>query len=167
MLLGGLCLTFWFPFVFFPWAYALQCGSILAGESVARVIQAVEKFNPGDPEWETVVVAGIRALVTNTMPDLSNTFGNSVGLMVLSLWTFALGLFVMYLESGNAVSIAFGFVIAFLPFGFANTVSTTSTSCDTLREGLNVKRGSDLSTHLQLAALETYMKELNRGQGLG
>ena len=60
-------------------------------------------------------------------------------------------------------------IFAFLPFGLASTVASCSENCDTLRHVLNHKRGEDLSdleTHNALAALETFMKELNRGQGL-
>ena len=55
----------------------------------------------------------------------------------------------------------------FLPFDIASTVTRTSDKCDQLRAKLNEKRGNDLDTHMQIVALETYLKEFNRGQGLG
>ena len=58
-------------------------------------------------------------------------------------------------------------VTAFLPFGMASTVSATSDKADILRDGINKKRGEDLSDHHELAALEAYMNNENRGQGLG
>ena len=61
-------------------------------------------------------------------------------------------------------------IFAFLPFGLASTVSATSDKADILRDGINKKRGEDLSevsVHLELAVLEAYMNNQNRGQGLG
>ena len=56
---------------------------------------------------------------------------------------------------------------AFLPFALASTVSATSDKADIMRDGINKKRGGDLSVHHELAALEAYMNNENRGQGLG
>eukprot|EP01052_Picozoa_sp_SAG31_P049251 SAG31_NODE_10693_length_1109_cov_1.017822_1_plen_66_part_10 len=46
-------------------------------------------------------------------------------------------------------------------------MSNTSDKCDDLRHKFNAIRGKDLSTHMELVALETFIKEVNRGQGLG
>ena len=58
-------------------------------------------------------------------------------------------------------------VFAFLPFGLASTVADTSDKADNLRMGINKKRGKDLPVHHELAALEAYMDNENRAQGLG
>jgi hypothetical protein len=153
--------------VFSPWGYAAVCGSVVAGEAVRRVIDAVDKLNPGSPEWQTEVVQGITKLASTTLPDLSNAFGNTLGYVTLAFWLLSLANFAEHLQADEFGTFVIMLIFAFMPFGFATTVTDTATTCDTLRERLNTKRADDLSNHPELIALETYMKELNRGQGLG
>ena len=77
---------------------------------------------------------------------------------------------VNYLQHAKILYASEVVIFAFLPFGLASTVSATSDKADILRDGINKKRGEDLSevsVHLELAALEAYMNNENRGQGLG
>ena len=160
---GGLFM----PLIFCVWIYALQYGSLLGGETVDRVIENVERHSPTDPAWQSVVVPGVKMLVRETLPDLSKAFGNTLGYTVLGCWCGAFALFAIYVEKRALVTLVVMIVFTFLPFGIATTVSSTSDKCDELRDKINAKRGDDLTAHLELASLETYMKELNRGQGLG
>ena len=174
--------------------FALQVGSLLAAESVERVILAAERLQPSSPEWRQEVVQGCKDLADITLPDLSKNFGNALGFCTFGMWGFAFTFF-GYCEqqpirrwfgsvAGSSLTrwpdadlispdrpgmFVLMLIFAFLPFGLASTVASCSENCDTLRHVLNHKRGEDLSdleTHNALAALETFMKELNRGQGL-
>ena len=87
----------WWPLIHANWIYALQYGSVLAGESVDRVTSAVLKLSPTDPEWQIDVVAGIKSLVQVTLPVLSDTFGNSLAFVTLGCWTGSLASFAAYL----------------------------------------------------------------------
>ena len=161
------CNGLFLPLIFNVWIYALQYGSLLAGETVDRVIENVERHSPTDPAWQSVVVPGVKMLVRETLPDLSKAFGNTLGYMVLGCWCGAFAWFAVYVEKRALMALVCMIVFTFLPFGIATTVSSTSDKCDELRDKINAKRGDDLTAHLELASLETYMKELNRGQGLG
>eukprot|EP01048_Picozoa_sp_COSAG05_P020282 COSAG05_NODE_3406_length_2084_cov_1.447859_1_plen_442_part_00 len=162
------------PLVFFNWTFALQVASVLAGTAVDDVCRAAARLHPSDAEWQTQVVGGAMSLAHVTLPDLSDTFGDPLGHCTFGWWVFGLGHFAGYLEDRAPMTALFVCLGAFMPFALASTISTTSDKCDTLRDLINKKRGNELSlgsissdTALQLAELEKYLQNLNRGQGLG
>lgn len=161
------CIAAAFPAIILPWVYSLQCGAVIVRQAVTDTIDIIVRYHPDDPEWKTLVVPAVKQLATVTLPRLSTAFGNALGCLTVGMWSAALGLFAGYLEGRKPVMFAMMMLWFFLPFGVASTVTSTSDKCDQLRAMLNNKRGNDLDTHMQVVALEIYLKELNRGQGLG
>eukprot|EP01050_Picozoa_sp_SAG11_P008136 SAG11_NODE_702_length_7661_cov_3.468659_8_plen_296_part_00 len=163
----GLMMCFINGLILLLWMFALQHGSILVSEKVTKVTETMKYLKPSDPEWQTLVVEGVRMLVNVTLPDLSDAFGNTLGNLTIALWAVGLGFFAAYLQARRIFALICVFFCAFIPFGIAATVSDTSDRCDKLRGAINQKRIADLGLHFELSALETCMDNENRGQGLG
>ena len=83
----------WFPLIAWNWVYALQVGSVLAGDTITEVTESMQRTSPRDPKWQTEVVVGVKKLVSTTLPDLSNTFGNVLGYFTLACWALAMACF--------------------------------------------------------------------------
>ena len=83
----------WFPLIACNWVYALQVGSVLAGDTITEVTESMQRTSPRDPKWQTEVVVGVKKLVSTTLPDLSNTFGNVLGYVTLACWALAMACF--------------------------------------------------------------------------
>ena len=58
-------------------------------------------------------------------------------------------------------------VCSLVPLAVAWPLAGTSTACEYLLDALNRKRLEDLGHHDRVEALETALRQLNRGKGLG
>ena len=53
----------------------------------------MQRTSPRDPKWQTEVVVGVKKLVSTTLPDLSDAFGNVLGYVTLAVWAAAMWAF--------------------------------------------------------------------------
>ncbi len=151
------------------WMFALQSAAVMASEKIERTIELVERCSPADPEWKCEVVPAIKHLAHETLPCLSEAFGNGLGVMVISFWTMGLGFFSKFLSDRLPLQCLWMLMSTFFPFLLASTVSGTSDECDRLRDSINAKRFEELdsiseATALQLTQVEKALRGLNRGQ---
>ena len=164
----------WLPVVFANWVYALQCGCIIATESVERVIVAVQGISPSDASsWQSEVVQAAKRLASVTLPALSSSFGATFAVFTVGQWIASLGQFASFLAHDNGNDTMrwlglFNTCTSFcLPLVVASTAVGLANRCNRLLDAINCIRGDHLDLHLELAAVETFVKQSNCGVGLG
>jgi hypothetical protein len=154
------------------WILSMQYGAVLVLDRIATTTDAILRLNPSQPEWQTKVVAPIKAIATEMLPNLSATFGTTLGLFASGLWIVAMAFFCSFIENQTSFALLGVVVTASIPFGLSATIKQISSHCSKMLDAINQKRGDELGhldeqAALQLAHLELYLEKLNGGKGLG
>ena len=96
--LGGLAL-FNAALVFFPWCHTLfKAASILVADAVAETRQTIERCSPTSPEWQSEVLPSVLGLCDETLPWLSDGWGDGVFATFVGWWACAIACFANFLE---------------------------------------------------------------------
>lgn len=154
------------------WILSMQYGAVLVLDRIATTTDAIIHLNPSHPEWQTKVVAPIKAIATDMLPNLSATFGTTLGLYALGLWIVGMAFFCSFIENQTGFALLGVVVNASIPFGLSATIKQISSNCSKMLDAINQKRGDELGqldeqAALQLAHVELYLEKLNGGKGLG
>ena len=154
------------------WILSMQYGAVLVLDRIATTTDAIKRLQPDQPEWQTQVVSPIKAIATEMLPNLSATFGTTLGLFALGLWTVGMAFFCSFIENPTGFALVGGVVNALIPFGLSATIKHISSSCNKMLDAINEKRGEELghldeNVALQLAHVELYLEKLNGGKGMG
>lgn len=168
--------------LYWCWLLTLLVASVLGGDAVTEVINAVKSIDPPKKrdesnelrdDWARQVeekVTGHGGLI-ETMDTLSTRWG---GALVASLAAIFLNYFTYVLNSLHVegwdtltVCIVDGFFSGLCALLLLWPLATTSTLCDDLLIALNHKRLKHLEAHERIFALETGLRQLNNDQGLG
>lgn len=154
------------------WILSMQYGAVLVLDRIATTTDAIKRLNPDQPEWQTQVVAPIKAIATEMLPNLSATFGTTLGFFALGLWVVGMAFFCSFIENQTGFALIGMVVNALIPFGLSATIKQISTCCTKMLDAINQKRGEELghldeNVALQLAHVELYLEKLNGGKGLG
>ena len=96
---GGL-VCFNVALAFFPWYHTLKSASALVADAVAETRQAIERCSPTSPEWQTEVLPSVLRLCDETLPRLSDGWGDGVAASFVGLWANAVAYFANFLEHG-------------------------------------------------------------------
>ena len=151
---------------------SLHVAATLCADAIAEVMNGVRTVSDSvqDGRWEAVETAALR-LAKDTMPCLSDGWGKFVACSFVASWLFAFGILAEILLSTDIGRMlrasVFGGVIVCVPFAIGWPLASTSTQCKKLMEHLNTKRLNNLSEHGRLYALETALRQLNDGKGMG
>lgn len=154
-----------------PWWHTLKVASVLVARAVAETRQLIERCNPTSPEWMSEVLPRVLALCDETLPTMSNGWGEGVGLIFLGSWVGAAGFFAGFLEDGYP---GLGFWTVFFvmtPLGIAYDAAAASSDCDMLSDTLATKRkrgdATDPAVEHAIRRVELILDRENTKQGLG
>ena len=180
--------------LFIELALTMQVASALGSDAVLEVVHAVRKTAPSEADaWESEVVTPALALANGSVGLLSQGWSRPLALAFFGMWTMAIGVFALVLREfdpsptahrlsdTNLLAIdmaamwAPGALIVsapllgclLMPLIMSAAVADVSTSCDDLLSSINERRIEDLERGPRLFQLETALKNLNNGQGLG
>ena len=160
--------------LFIELALTMQVASALGSDAVLEVVHAVRKTAPSEADtWESEVVAPALALANGSVGLLSQGWSKPLALAFFGMWTMAIGVFAMMLymlhiwPTGSLVFSAALLGCLLMPLIMSAAVADVSTSCDDLLASINERRIEDLERGALLFQLETALKNLNNGQGLG
>ena len=156
---------------FFPWYHTLKSASVLVADAVAESRQAIERCSPTSPEWQSEVLPSVLRLCDETLPWLSDGWGDVVGASFIGLWVGAVAFFASFLENGAPYT-AFGTVLCLLlPLGVSYDAASASSDCDMLADALNEKRKrgdvTDPDFEHAICRVEQILDRENTKQGLG
>jgi hypothetical protein len=167
----------------FLWWYSLKVASALTAAPVAvandkaRAVATWLREDGGSMDlqtWRPEVEAPVLELVRNTLPTLSDGWGRSVGVIMIGLVCFALGLF-LALKANFAIGTALwlqavcaGLIggLVSLPFLLAIDPASASSNCARLEDSINHIGGED-SSFMPAENFIKYIKRVNKDQGLG
>lgn len=185
------CLVILTPFAvlfILVWWLTLRIASMITRDEVIEVIKVVDTTDPSDEKtWATAVGPSALAL-DNTFKQLAHGWGIGLQGAFLCLWFNGLANFTHAVNAtamaswdakecksaedimdGQQLMLVLTFVCATIPFGLLVDVATTSSFCDKLMETLNSVRIRHYAQapFWKLNELETALRSLHRGQGLG
>jgi hypothetical protein len=150
---------------------SLHVAATLARDAIQEVAKRIQAVDLKSGEAWQRVEKGALHLAKDIMPCLSDGWGPMVLYTFVMSWSLAFGVLAEVIitdsVSGKVKATLGGMAIAFYPFAMAWPLAATSTQCSKLLEDLNQKRMADLSEHERLYALETALRQLNNGKGLG
>jgi hypothetical protein len=163
---------------------AMLHGSTLARNAVKEVIKAVESTEPIDAEQWAQDVARPALNLDSTLRTLSEGWASGLFGMTLCCWSICMHCFcyainISYnaeferlngLAPGTTVTKHFVMMswLLLVPLVLAISIARTGSLCGDLMDSLNqvaIKYGE--ACHTRVDFLETRLKQLNRGQGLG
>ena len=156
---------------FFPWYHTLKSASALVADAVAETRQAIERCSPTSPEWQTEVLPSVLRLCDETLPWLSDGWGDGVGANFIGWWCLALSQFAVFLESSAPFAAFLTVLSLLLPLGVAYDAAAASSDCDLLADALNEKRmrgdATDPDFEHAICRVELILSNENTKQGLG
>eukprot|EP01051_Picozoa_sp_SAG22_P002608 SAG22_NODE_118_length_19263_cov_16.155813_20_plen_241_part_00 len=165
LLFANQALTVW------PWYHTLKSASALVADAVAETKQSIQRCSPASPQWESEVVPSVLRLCDETLPWLSDGWGDGVGILFVGIWVASAGFFANFLESGEAYTAMLTMIAVLLPIGIAYDAAATSSDCDLLADVLTDKRmsgdASDKDLEHAIRRIELILDRQNTKQGLG
>jgi hypothetical protein len=75
-----------FFITFFFWYYTLYYGCLLTTKHINCAIDTIDGTSPREPSWREQVVTQLKTLCNDTLPLLSNGWGD--GLLAVTLWSW-------------------------------------------------------------------------------
>ena len=181
-LTGLIILTTVLPAIMTVWFLSLRFASAVARQEATNVLRAATTVDPTDSAtWDAKVQRPAFEL-EHLFRSVSEGWGRGLFGLALSFWGMALGIFANvvnapYLAAHDSdygpdgtlhrylLIIA---IVAAIPVLLAADIAATSSRCDLLSDSLNavaISHGPEC--HLRLDYLETRLRRMNRGQGLG
>eukprot|EP01047_Picozoa_sp_COSAG01_P058737 COSAG01_NODE_6959_length_3416_cov_33.694001_1_plen_526_part_00 len=187
-LITGIVTVFTMPFVANPiilsWAYSMKVASCLCITSIADVANAAHRTDPtNSADWNEAVSQPALTLHTKTK-TMSDGWGGGLAGCIFIAWTMCIQNFVNSINDPLCVNgdrefgypigtmqlkfVTFSLIWAVLPLIIAIDVATISTNCENLMDTLNLARCEyGQPAHNNIAWLETALRGVNSGQGLG
>ena len=114
--------------LFFPWYHTLKSASVLVADAVAETRQAIERCNPTSPEWQSEVLPSVLRLCDETLPLLSDGWGDGVAASFIGWWATAVAYFANFLEHGAPGSAAMVVLALMLPLGISYDAAAAKTA---------------------------------------
>ena len=156
---------------FFPWYHTLKSASALVADAVAETRQAIERCSPTSPEWQSEVLPSVLGLCDETLPWLSDGWGDGVAASFIGWWACAVACFASFLEDGHLNSAFLTVLSLLLPLGISYDAAAASSDCDLLADTLNDKRmrgdATDPDAEHAICRVEQILDRQNTKQGLG
>eukprot|EP01047_Picozoa_sp_COSAG01_P016454 COSAG01_NODE_843_length_13172_cov_84.009791_8_plen_863_part_00 len=161
----------------FQFLLSLEAAQTLATERAMEVVRAATELTPTDAEgrWGERVEAAALALKDGAIGVLSHGWGKGLATCYAIFWG-ALGP-ACFLETlnvaakpdilGAAAWALISLAMFAVPLWLSTGVARTSTACDDVMRQLNLVRIADSAYHAAVLHLETSLRNLNDGQGLG
>jgi hypothetical protein len=170
VVLGGLALVNT-ALAFFPWWHTLKSASALVADAVAETRQLIERRSPTSPEWESEVLPSVLGLCDETLPRLSEGWGDGVGFVFLGWWFVAAGFFALFLEAEATMMGVMSVLCVLTPLVISYDAAAASSDCDGLTDVLNNKRmrgdANDKDVDHAITLVEKILDRQNTKQGLG
>eukprot|EP01047_Picozoa_sp_COSAG01_P053545 COSAG01_NODE_5753_length_4057_cov_21.537898_2_plen_862_part_00 len=165
-----------FPLLFY-FLLSLEVAQTLATEQAMEIVRAATELTPDDAggRWAERVEAPALVLKDGAIGLLSRGWGKGLAICYGIFWG-ALGpgcfLVALGVAAGGNKAGAAGIVLGTLallavPLWLSTGVARTSTACDDVMRQLNLVRIADSAHHAAVLHLETSLRNLNDGQGLG
>eukprot|EP01052_Picozoa_sp_SAG31_P020158 SAG31_NODE_1503_length_8079_cov_5.930827_7_plen_430_part_00 len=168
-LIGLVCINL--ALVFYPWYHTLKSASALVADAVAETRKAIERCSPTSPEWQSEVLPSVLRLCDETLPWLSDGWGDGVATSFIGFFLIAVGCFANFLEFGTPVAAFFTALFLLLPLGVSYDAAAASSDCDLLADALNDKRkrgdATDPDFEHAISRVEHILDRENTKQGLG
>ena len=167
-----------FPLVL-EFLISIEVAQALATEKTMQVVQAATHTKPDDPEgaWVTNVQDPALALQDGDIGLLSVGWGFGLAAVYGIFWAGlapAMFFFTLTIVAGSSYIWAYAGITSFLTLGclvmplwLSTGVAAASLASDDVLRQLNFVRMCDVKYHAPVLALETSLKNLNMGQGLG
>jgi hypothetical protein len=161
-----------FSVAVWPMWLTLKMASVLVADAVSETKQKIERCTPASAEWELEVIPSVLGLCNETLPLLSEGWGDAVAALFLGSWLCSLGYFAAFLETGGTTTPALFLVIcAVTPVAVTYDAASVSTDCNLLDDALTVRRmdgpKDDLVHAHAIRTVELILDRQNRRQGLG
>eukprot|EP01045_Picozoa_sp_COSAG04_P031612 COSAG04_NODE_5913_length_1457_cov_1.967599_1_plen_315_part_01 len=121
----------------FPWYHTLKSASALVADAVAETRQAIERCSPTSPEWQSEVLPSVLRLCDETLPWLSDGWGDGVAASFIGWFLMAVAWFANFLEFGTPASAFLTVLCLLLPLGISYDAAAASSDCDLLADALN------------------------------
>ena len=156
---------------FFPWWHTLKSAAALVADAVAETRQLIERRSPTSPEWESEVLPSVLGLCDETLPRLSEGWGDGVGFVFLGWWFVAAGFFATFLEHEATLTGVMSLLFVLFPLVISYDAAAASSDCDGLTDVLNNKRmrgdANDKDVDHAITLVEKILDRQNTKQGLG
>jgi len=163
--------------IIFSWWYTLKVAGVLSNDAIEEVIISIDETQPADAldsKWQLEVARPLQRLIRVTFPAL-NSWTDGLVLLFLSFLTLSVSSFAaLAFDPTDVFAMVFVVFTVGVAVWVASDVGEASTKCLKILDALNEKRvglvsetSSSQDGHYQLELLETMIKRLNRGQGMG
>jgi len=170
------------PAIMTVWFLSLRFASAVARQEATNVLRAATTVDPTDSAaWDAKVQRPAFEL-EHLFRSVSEGWGRGLFGLALSFWGMALGIFANVVNAPYMAAHDSDYgpggtlhrylliitIMAAIPVLLAADIAATSSRCDLLSDSLNavaISHGPEC--HLRLDYLETRLRRMNRGQGLG
>jgi hypothetical protein len=161
----------------FEFLLSLEVAQTLASEQAMEVVRAATELTPADAEglWAERVEGPALALRDGAIGLLSHGWGKGLAITYGIFWGGLGPAFFLLTLQVTANGAKFGetgwallsLAMFAVPLWLSTGVARTSTACDDVMRQLNLVRIGDSTHHAAMLHLETSLRNLNDGQGLG
>jgi hypothetical protein len=163
-----------FPLLF-QFLLSLEVAQSLTTEHTMEIVRAATELTPAEGRWAEHVEAPALALKDGAIGQLSRGWGKGLAICYGIFWgglgpagfLATLGMVAASNKIYAAVCALCTLALLAVPLWLSTGVAKTSTACDDVMRQLNLVRIGNSAHHAAVLHLETSLRNLNDGQGLG